>query len=82
MREAKVEDSQLPIVRPHDVFRFQITMDDAARVRLGERAGDLPAVRMISAADRRRPDAISSRSVAPSMNSVTKNSSSSISSSA
>ena len=41
-RQAKVEDLQPPIARPYDVFRFQIAMDDAARVRLGERARDLP----------------------------------------
>ena len=41
-REAEVQDLQPAITRSHDVFRFQIAMHDAARVRFGERARDLP----------------------------------------
>ena len=41
-REAEVQDLQPPVARPHDVFRLQIAMDDAARVRFGEGARDLP----------------------------------------
>ena len=40
--QAEVQNLQPPVARPHDVFRLQIAMDDAARVRGGEGGRNLP----------------------------------------
>ena len=40
--ETEVQDLQPPVARPHDVFRLEVAMNDAPRVRRGQRRGDLP----------------------------------------
>src|SRR5258707_84808 len=40
-RESEVEDLQPAVAGAHDVLGFQIAMHDAARMRAGERRGEL-----------------------------------------
>ena len=44
LRQAEVENLHGPVARDHDVRRFEIPMDDARRVRLGQPVGDLHRV--------------------------------------
>jgi hypothetical protein len=39
--ETEIEDLRAPGARDHDVFRFQIAMDDAGGVRFSQAVGDL-----------------------------------------
>ena len=40
--ETEVQHFEPPVARPHDVFRLEVPMNDALRVRRSQRRGDLP----------------------------------------
>ena len=44
LRQAEVEDLDVPVLREEDVVGLQVPVDDPALVRRGEAAGDLEAV--------------------------------------